>query len=1112
MSDVGRHPGDAARRQAIARAVLDARRSAPAGTLPPRGAPADAPTRLSATQERLRFLHESAPDATAYNIPTAFEIVGPLDVDALERATNRAVNRHDALRARFVLDHGVPVALVLPEVRVPFARSELPPGDAARRDVLSRAARHRFVLDRAPPIAAWLWRASAERHVFLLNVHHIALEAWSLRLLLAEIGDEYVRETGGAPTPSSGTATSFWDYVAWDRGRRSEESDERLVTRALARLGDDPVHPAFESAGRDGEPADRNGGMRGRRLAADLPAAVAALATQHECTPFNVLLAAFEVFVHRHTGVGDFLVGTPVGTRSHPATTHAVGLYLDTLLLRATARPEQPFERLLADVRTDLLAALDTADVPFEGVAQRLSGADRRTGHAPFDVMFTMQTAGVPALPMGAAVSARRLPYTEVHNGGAKAALSLIVEPDGGAWDLWAEYDAGLFPERTIDAMLVRFEELLRGAVRMPGAPVAQLPLLPAAERTLLLEGFNDTGDGSVRSLPAPALVRARMDSASSSVAIVSPSGELTYGALARAAGSIAALIRARGAGRGDLVAICSRRTPAYCAAVLGVEFASCAYLPLDPDTPDARLAFCVADSGAALVLTDSPARFSASDTPVVALPDVHADVAVQDGLPAHLATALDDLAYVIYTSGSTGTPKGVQIEHRGLANLVAWHLASYPVGPGERVSSIAGLGFDASVWEFWPALAAGATLVLPPDEVRLDPAALGAWLVSERIAIAFLPTPLAEALLDTGFEGAPSFRLLLVGGDTLRARPWPPRPFRIVNHYGPTENTVVATAADVPVGWTAHRAPPIGTPILNTRAYVLDGVGSLVPVGAPGELYLAGPALARGYVGRDTETALRFVANPYGGGAFARMYRTGDVVRWDWDGTLHFLGRADSQVKIRGNRVELGEIESALQQSPTVGRAVVVPVPSASNATGLVAFVEPRAGARPDLALLRRALRASLPPYMVPDPLIVVKEIPVTSNGKLDRVALEQRARDARNLRAERGEPPKSPEERLVARVWSEFLAGASQPTRFDRFTQLGGHSLLALRVVDALERETGTRISPMHLLMDDLATIAAMLRPPASPLPPRPDAPDQSQRPSALGRTLRRLLGGGR
>ncbi|HYG65086.1 MAG TPA: amino acid adenylation domain-containing protein, partial [Thermoanaerobaculia bacterium] len=633
------------------------------------------------------------------------------------------------------------------------------------------------------------------------------------------------------------------------------------------------------------------------------------------------------------------------------------------------------------------------------------------------------------------------------------------------------EYSTDLFDATTIRRFVGSFQTLLTAAAANPAARLADLPLMNELERRQVLGEWNDTAVAFPREMPVTRLVEARAAAAPESVAIVDGARVLTYGELNRRANRLARYLRCLDLGADRVVPILLGRSAEMVVAALAVLKAGAAYLPIDPCYPADRVAFMVEDAGASVALTRTTLAASLpSQCELALLVDlvggagtVWEILAEESGADLGVDIQPESLAYVIYTSGSTGRPKGVAVQHASLTNLVHWHIRSYELTAEDRGCLTAGPAFDASVWELWPCLAAGARLLVPEESVRLDATRIVEWLRREQVSVCFLPTPVTEAILGLETPELPDLRALLTGGDRLHRPACSALPFSLINHYGPTESTVVATCGRVEAG-IAHD-PTIGRPIDNIRVCLLDTTGQPVPMGVPGELCIGGGGLARGYLGRPELTAEKFVPDPFSGEAGARLYRTGDLARLLPTGELAFLGRLDHQVKVRGLRIELGEIESALTRHPLVEQAVVLVQTDRKGDQRLVAYV--KVAEEPSAAELRKLLRTTLPDYMVPAAFVPLEELPLTPNGKVDRRALPELGAAADPPRGEvEFVAPRTPLEEALAEIWREVL-GIERVGVRDRFWDLGGHSLLASKVLARVQDTFGVDL-PIQILFE--------------------------------------------
>ncbi|MFC6092694.1 amino acid adenylation domain-containing protein [Saccharothrix lopnurensis] len=999
-------------------------------------APAPTAYPLSFGQQRLWFLDKFSPGGAVYNVPVGLRLRGVLDTAALRRALDLLVNRHAALRTTFPDSGGEPVQLVAPTGSVTLVVRDLTgtgtePGAVAAgdRDAVAKrfADEHAgvgFDLHRGPLFAAHLGRLADDDHVLVLVLHHITSDAWSLSVLLGELGAAYDAALLGEEPDLPPLRLQYQDFAVWQRDQvAGEATAEHLAHWARHLAGAPELLTLPTDRPRPAEVGYR-GALHEAWIEAPELAALERLAREHGATLFMVLLAGFAARLGRLAGQDDVVVGTPVAGRSHPDLERLVGFFVNTLALRAHVGGDPTFSELLARVRDVALDGLAHADLPFERLVEHLRPR-RSTGHSP---IYQAQLILTNTPPLTLAMSGLDVRAVVPDPGVSKFDLTLAADRQGDALGLGVEYSTDLFDAATIAGFTDRLVALLAAAAREPGKRISELDALTGVGRWEVLEGHNATD------LALPPAATALDLVAGDGTAVSGVDDRLTYAELDVRARRYAALLRAHGVTRGSAVALCLPRTPDLVAAVLGVWRAGAAYVPLDPGWPADRLALMLADSGAAVLVADGERRPAFDGT---VLRPADADGREPDDSPCPASG--EDLAYVIYTSGSTGTPKGVEVPHRAVVNLLVSFQELFALSPADRLAAVTTLSFDISVLELLLPLTAGAEVLVVPTEVAGDGAALRRLLV-ERGVTALQATPATWRLLHAA-GGVPTGVVTRVcGGEAL------PRDLAddlldgdglLWNAYGPTETTVWSSTGLV----EPSPAPVVlGPPIGNTRLYVLGPGLEPVPPGVVGELHIGGAGVARGYRARPGLTGARFVPDPFARRPGQRLYATGDLVRHRSDGSLEFLGRADHQVKVRGFRIEPGEVEAALLATGEVREAVVLAVDER-----LVAYVVPGGvGADGLWPRLRARLAERLPDYMLPATAVVLDAFPLTPNGKTDRNALPAPVWDAGVERVE----PRDDVERVLAGIWAEVLE-VPEVGVHDDFFALGGHSLLAAKAL---------------------------------------------------------------
>lgn len=993
---------------------------------------------MTPSQLRLWFLQRFDPDDGAFNLRGVRRLTGELDVDRMRWALTQVVARHEPLRTRFPEIDGQPVAVIEPPGPVEMEWIDLTamaPDEAEREAarLVDERINAPFDLLAAPPLRTALIRLTERTHILVVVAHHIIVDGWSLEILLSDIAEFY---SGNPPAP---LAMSYSEYEKARAEKYGPDAERRDLEYWVKQLANPPVLEL---------PADRPRPAERRGLGAEIPIrideeltrALEEVARRERCTLFMLLLAAYQVLLARHSGQDDICVGTPIAGRDNK-TMGMVANLSGVLVMRADLSDDPDFRTLLLRTRSTLLKGMAHSAVPFERLINELGVARDLSVTPLYQAVLTLHPeVANPELPFGDITAELVVPTWRW------ARHDLVL-------DLWrsrnegligtAEYSTELFDRETVETFFERFTVLLRGIVANPGTRISRLPLMGQAERDRLVLQWNATE----RPLPQPAtlvnLFRAQVAKSPDATAVVCGADSLTYREVDEISDRIAARLRAEGAGRGTVVAVCVNRSVGMLAVLLGVLKAGAAYTPIDPEYPAARIAYVVEDSGALLAFADEDLRDRLPAGMRVLTPaDCPSSGEPLPGGEPH------DPAYMLYTSGSTGRPKGVVIQNSALVNLLVGMGDLLTPGPGDVWLMLTSLSFDISALELYLPVINGGQTVIVDRATAIDGAAQLALI--EKTGVTHIQaTPAGwRVLIDAGFSNTGITGL--VGGEALPdelARELRPRVGRLINVYGPTETTIWSTTWEVPL---PPEQPRIGRPIANTRVYVLDAHGQVVPTGVTGELAIGGAGVAIGYHGRPALTADRFIPDPFGPPG-SRLYRTGDRVRQRADGQLEFLGRFDNQVKVRGFRVEPGEIEAAILACEGVRQAAVI-----ARGESLLAYIVGTA----DIGELRAELEQTLPLHMMPAAWTRLPALPLTVSGKVDRKALP----DPTPEHTAESVEPRTDAERLVADIWSEVLE-LDRVSVTDNFFAIGGHSLSAIRVAARLRATIGVKV-PMRTL----------------------------------------------
>lgn len=1036
--------------------------------------PLGASSELSLAQERIWVLERMAPGSAVYNLPLAFRFEGPLHPEALEWGLAELVRRHEALRATFPAVEDRPVQLVRDhddEARI-LAEVDVPDGDEpARMGWVMRAceeeSRRPFDLARGPLMRGVLFRLSASSHVLIVLTHHIIFDGWSVGVFTSELAGLYASFLEGRPSPLPGLPMAPSEVHRRQRQRLGGEAKEKLVSYWRKKLEGCPRRLALPTDHRPPDERKSPGARYPIELDEGLTSSLKALGRGEGTTLFTTLQAALLVLLHRYTGSEDLLICTPTAGRDRVETRPLIGFFVNLLVLRTDLSGRPTFRELLDRVRRTTFEAYAHQELPFHELIGSLNPERGPTTGTPLiQVMLALQNYPMPPAEFPGLASE----LLDVHTGTAKFDLTLELQERGGRLVGWFEYDRELFEVGTIARMAGHLLMVLGGAVADPDLHLSELPLLTRPERRQLLGDWN----GHEAEIPHDRclhhLFEEQVERTPEGVALVFEGEELTFGGLNSRANRLAHQLRAMGVGPDMLVAICAERSPEMVVGLLGILKAGGAYLPLDPEHPPERLASILADSRARILLSQSGLAGEWVG-PGVRVLRLDADRPVVERHPStnpEGEARPSNLAYCLYTSGSTGRPKGVALEHANAVAFLAWARLAFPGLGTDRVLFATSLGFDLSVFELFAPLVTGGTVLLVRDALALigshaEPTLINT--VPSVIEVLADSNAIPESVRTINLAGEPLRRELVA-----RLRAIAPRA-RVYNLYGPTECTTYSTYGEV----DGRSRVGVGRPVLNTQVYILDDRLEPVPIGIGGEIYIAGAGVARGYWGRPELTAERFVPNPFGAPG-GRMYRTGDLGRYLPDGSIEFLGRIDHQVKIRGCRIELGEVESSLLRREGVAKAVVVACEDPAGGRRLVAYVV-AVGTTATEPALRSALRASLPDYMIPSAFVFLDELPLTRNGKVDRKALPVPGA-AEDRRGAEYVAPRSPLEGALAEIVGEVLK-LDRVGAHDDFFSLGGHSLLMIRLVGQIRRDLGVSL-PLNVVFraPTVAQLASALR----------------------------------
>ncbi|HYR85173.1 MAG TPA: amino acid adenylation domain-containing protein, partial [Terriglobia bacterium] len=993
-------------------------------------------------QQRVWFMEQLEPNTPTYNIPTALTFTGKLDVQALEESLNDLIERHETLRTKFGVQDDRLVQIIEPKLRVSVELSNLEalPVDERQpqaRRLMDEEAQRPFNLSLGPLVRATVFRLSGQEHILLFNMHHIIADAWSMGVLIGEWAALYAARCEGQPSQLAPLSIQYGDFAKWQTDWLQSGVLEQLTSYWQEYLKGAP--PLIELP--TDRPRSAAQSSRGATLlfhvTRDISDLLAKLGREDGVTLFMMLLASFKAMLYRYSGHADIVVGTPMSNRHHEELEALVGFFANTLVLRTDLSGDPTFRELVRRVRESSLGAYAHQDLPFERLVEQL-GVDRRGGRMPiFQTMFMLCNVPTPKIDLPGLT----LSYLPINSRTSKFDLFLHIEDDAYGLNGSFEYSTDLFDEQTVLRMIDHYKLLLEAAAKNPDARISDLPMLTAAENEFLLDRANSTAQ-AIEALPVHTMFERQAVLSAKAIAVVDQTGELSYAELNARANQLAHYLCGLGIGPESKVGLCIDRSVDAIVAVLGILKAGAGYVPMDPAYPADRLSFMLDDAGIAVLLTKQELADRLPQHQVrTVLVDLEWPV-IGACSPESPDVSVDaqNLAYVIYTSGSTGRPKGVMIEHRSCAAFIQWAHTVFSAEELEQVFASTSLSFDLSVFELFAPLTRGGKVVVGANALDLTPE-------RDVTLINTVPSVLSELVRSNLIpDGVKTINL---AGEALplslvRSIRQKAPDLRILNLYGPTEDTTYSTFYEVPPD--PDRAPLIGRPIANSQVYILDEEHQPVPPGATGEILLGGMGLARGYLGRPELTAERFVPNPFGGQRGSRLYKTGDRGRMLADGSIEYLGRRDYQVKVRGYRIELGEIEEVLDEQAGVRRAVVSAREDSPGDKRLVAYIESEEGRAATQDDLKNALRKRLPEFMVPSAFVFMETLPLTANGKVDRAVLPP-PQKALPAFSDSPVPPRDSVETELVHMWEKLFDFGPIGIRTS-FFDIGGHSLLALRL----------------------------------------------------------------
>ncbi|MEO1521594.1 MAG: amino acid adenylation domain-containing protein, partial [Cyanobacteria bacterium J06633_2] len=1019
---------------------------------------------LSFAQQRLWFFEQLEGQSATYNIPQALQLSGPLNVSALEQALGEIVRRHESLRTTFQVIDDEPVQVIAPNSPISLPVIDLQSVPDSDRPVqvqqlANELASTPFDISQDLPIRTNLLKLAPESHMLVIVMHHIVSDGWSMGIFTQELSTLYRDFSHGHSSSLAELPIQYVDFARWQRQYLHDEVLDNQLTYWQHQLANAPTVLELPTDYPRPPVQTFQGSVVPFQLDAELSHKLQTLSQQSGTTLFVTLLSAFAVLLYRYSQTEDIVIGSPIANRNRREIEPLIGFFVNTLLLRTRLEGNPSFTELLDQVQQTALDAYAHQDLPFEKLVEVLN-PDRNLSHHPlFQVLFVLQNAPTDVLEL----SDIQLSRVQLEQRIAKFDLTLSMRETATGLSGTFEYNCDLFKAETVQRLVGHFETLLQGIVEKPTTALSSLPILTRAEQQLLVE-WNKTQTEYPQDKCIHQLFEGQVNCRPEAVAAMFGEQQITYQDLNQRANKLAHYLRSLGVGPDVLVGICVERSIEMIIGLLGILKAGGAYVPLDPTYPSERIAFMLKDAHVSVVLSQQSLSQSLCQYPakIIELDGDCEQVENNSSANPESITTADNLAYVIYTSGSTGTPKGVTVPHRAVNRLVC-NTNYITIQSSDRIAQASNASFDAATFEIWGALLHGAQLVGITKDVLLSPQQLEIQLSQQAITILFITTALFNQFASSSPQVFSSLRYLLFGGEAVDPK-WVKvvlehgKPENLLHVYGPTENTTFSSYYPVEAVSDDATTVPIGYPIANSQAYLLDKHLQLVPVGIPGELFLGGDGLAQGYLNRSELTSERFIPNPFSDDPEARLYKTGDLARYLPDGQIEFLGRIDYQVKIRGFRIELGEVEAALGKHPDVKDVLVVVCEKQPGDKRLIAYLTMH-NSESSTSDLSSFMKEQLPDYMIPSAFVVLETFPLTPNGKVNRWSLPEPSWQPSNQNEEHIVVPRTVTEEMLAQIWSDILnleLLSSTRTQIDihaSFFEMGGHSLALARLVAQIQ-----------------------------------------------------------